>query len=148
MSEDTEEKLSIRELAFCWAYLQNGCNGRKAAQLLGSAKPCSAAMGANLLAKPHVKGYIEKHMRKFEEKMGISVEWKLRLLKETAEASYNGDAHPLGKVNATGVVNAIAEINKMDGDYAPTKNINATVTVNIEMQEKLERLVKIHDQDY
>lgn len=54
------------------------------------------------------------------EKLEISAEWKMQQLKELIEGCMNGQASE-AKLHPSGVIGAIAELNKMQGHYAPEK---------------------------
>ena len=57
---------------------------------------------------------LREHSRR---KYGATIDWKIKHLRETAT-----DAKAPGNYSAS--IGAIAELNKMAGDHAPTKNVN------------------------
>jgi phage terminase small subunit len=116
--------MTINMRLFCEHYISNNRNGVKAVRsAYGGNKSDNVchAMASENLRKPVIKKYIEARMKEVIDKVGVGVEWRLELLKKTAEASFDGRASKEGIVNTDGVVKTLAEINKMDGSYAATQ---------------------------
>lgn len=104
------------------------------------------SQGSKVLSRTQVKRYLAEKIAEAEEKVGITLEWKMRQLKECVERGLPVDS---SLVFPAAVINAIAEMNKMDGSYAPTKNLNWNVNTDIEKEDaEIIDLVKIYKRDY
>lgn len=123
--EKGDEELTIKQRLFCKAYLENGYNATQAAITAGYSEHTARSIATENMAKPAIKQYIDKVMQETEKKLDITREWKMKMLKETAEASFNGQTSEKGLVNPNGVVSCIAELNKMQGHYAKPENTSA-----------------------
>lgn len=138
MSND--KKLTAKQKLFCKAYLANGYNASQAALTAGYSKTAVGEIGHENLKKLQIKEYIAKRMDKIEEKLDITFEWKARMLKECADKCMQGEADKDGKVHPSGVIGAIAELNKMQGHYEPEKK---------EIYQKdISELINKHSKEY
>jgi len=79
-----------------------------------------------LMRNPHVQAEIAKMREKVNSKAVVSVDWIINRLKEHAECDDKDVS-----------IKAIAELNKMAGNYAPTKNINLNLDMTLETVEQL-----------
>lgn len=137
--------LTLKQRLFCEHYLSNGYNGTQAAKSAGYSKNCSDVIAGENLQKPCIKKYIGNRMKEVLEKAGAGIEWRVDMLKKTAELSMSGAAHKDGVVHPTGVVNSIAELNKMEGAYAPDKH---ALLVGEDKSGKVAELVGIYEKDH
>jgi hypothetical protein len=130
-----------KEKDFCQHYLTNGNIGYKAAEAAGFSKAYAPHAAARMLRNPHVLDYItrlsknsviefEKHDDHLGGKAKVSLaprgkmitrEWKLRKLKLIVDLCVPDLAARKEEINASGGLNAIAEINKMQGEYPAEK---------------------------
>jgi phage terminase small subunit len=131
--------LTLKQRLFCEHYLSNGKNGSEAARQAGYSKDTSGSIAAENLQKPQIVKYLKERMKEVIEKAGAGIDWRIEMLKKTAEGSFNGAASKDGLINAAGVVSSISELNKMDGSYAPSKS-----DVKIEVPD-LENVKEIAD---
>ncbi len=129
---------------FALAYLANGGSQKEAAITAGYAVKSAAEMGSQLMRDDRVREIIESQLRLTEEIEGANFAWKVKMLKEAAEKSQgkvevlklkDGEKEVIHAFNVTGVVSSIAELNKMHGDYAPTKTENKNLNANAEIQD-------------
>ena len=137
--------LTLMQRLFCEHYLSNGYNGTQAALSAGYSKNCPDVQAVENLAKPSIKKYIGNRMKEVLEKAGAGIEWRVDMLKKTAEASFNGEAHKEGVVNPAGVINAVAELNKMEGTYAAEKH---AVLVEEDKTGKVTDLLKEYEKEF
>lgn len=123
--------LTIKQRLFCDYYLSNGYNGTQAAKSAGYSQTegVCCSIGVENLGKPLIKKYIGARMKEAVEKVGVGVEWRLEMLKKIMGACMDGSASKDGVVTPEAAIKSIAEMNKMDGSYAPTQT-EAKVTVD------------------
>lgn len=114
--------LTLKQRLFCEHYVSNNGNGTQAAKSSGYSDETARYIAAENLSKPHIKKYIVSRMKDAIEKAGAGIDWRIDMLKKTAEGSFNGAASKDGVLNPSGVVNSISELNKMDGSYSPAKS--------------------------
>lgn len=128
--------LTTKQRKFCDLYVKTG-NGAQAAREAGYSENSDRVIASTLLTKANIKRYVGMKMQEAIEKVGVGKDWRLEMLKKTAEAAFNGQTNKDGVVDAQGVKSMVAEINKMAGDYAPvTSNVNVSET-NLEETEEI-----------
>lgn len=141
-------ELTAKEEAFAQAYVLGGCSDATAAwrkaHPLSKAKPETQHSKAYLmLKKGQVKARIKQLQKKAAEKsendFGVSVEWRLDMLKKIADAGYeqwhdqNGNAR---RENLAAARGAIQTINDMLGVALPgEKGKRKSFNVNLSIQD-------------
>ena len=80
-----------------------------------------------------------------EEQFDISFQEKAKALWETVLDCKVGKATKEGYVNASGLVSAISELNKMQGHYKKEKDIEQDID---EMKDTLKKLVELNKKEY
>lgn len=131
-----KRNLNERYLLFCKAYLAgNEFNATKAAIAAGFSKKTARQAGNRLLTNVDIQAYLKKEMDKLNNKLDITIEWKMQMLKDCAEKCMSGHATKEGFIHPSGLVGSLSELNKMQGHYAPEKSINANVTVDPDTEE-------------
>ena len=113
--------LTFKQRIFCDSYLKD-YNATRAACEAGYSKDSAYQIAAENLRKPLIKKYLEVRMNEAIEKAQVGLDWRLDILKQTAQACIEGRADKDACVDAKGVVSVISEINKMSGDYAATNS--------------------------
>ncbi len=115
--------LTLKQKKFCFEYLKLK-NAKQAALNAGF----NASYSVGLLNKPIIKGYIKYLMEKVEQQSMIDAAWKREQLKKIVDNCLNTESGPaLARQNEHSAIDpksalaAIAEMNKMDGTYAPEK---------------------------
>ena len=88
--------------------------------------PVSAKNPQRILQSDGVKQEIEEAQKKLRAKIAKDYEWKYNKLKRVIN-EYIPDEGELVKENVKTAITAIAELNKMTGDYAPDKRLQLTV---------------------
>lgn len=146
--------LTVRQLKFCQYYLQEEgdikSRVKTAAVAAGYSERCAWNSGNYILNQPHVQKFIRKHMKEIEKKVGDLLQWKTKKLVQITEICVPGDQTEgidPKDINATAAISAIAELNKMHGDYAPTKTINALLTADVD-KEQLDYLIEQHKREF
>lgn len=143
------QELTWRQKVFCRAYITNGMNATQAAITAGYSKDTAAEMGYENLNKPHIKAFIDKKMEQLEteleEKFNITFEEKAKLLWECAQDCKEGKATKEGYMNASGLVSAVAELNKMQGHYKDKEHVEEKLD---DMSKKLDELKAQYKKDY
>jgi phage terminase small subunit len=135
-------KLTVKQRLFCKAYLANGFNATQAALTAGYSEDSAQAIGSENLSKPLVKQFIDKRIKTMEEKLDITAEWKMKVLKDCIDGCMNGEASEK-KIHPSGVVSAVAELNKMQGHYAPEKS-----EIKHDIGHKTAELIQQYEKDF
>lgn len=135
--------LTAQQLAFCEAYLA-GESAQKSAILAGYNSPDRAA--SYLLRTKRIKDYLHKQQSRVVS-APITIEYKLDKLKTVVD-QFIPDSDL--KVNEVKVgISAIAELNRMQGHYAPDKSMNLNVNADAQAtKELIERLESEHKSEY
>ena len=139
--------LTQKQYDFVLNYIKNGFNGYQAAIDAGYTHSSAKVQASQMLSNPQVKQRIDKAYKEAETKiihqLGITYTWKMKRLKHVVEQYL-----PLDKdLKASDVkigLQALSEMNKMMGDYAPDKRLNLTVDAT---ESKMKEVRKIYD-DY
>lgn len=127
--------LTIKQKIFCENYVKHK-NGTRAAKEAGYSENAAKQIAAENMTKPAVRTYIEKRMADAIAKIGVTKDWRLELLRKTAEAAFKGETNKDGVVDFQGVKSMVSEINKMAGDYAPVvSNLNVSESNLSEVEE-------------
>jgi phage terminase small subunit len=120
--------LTQKQYNFCSSYIKNGFNAYQAAINAGYSHNYANVKAPMLLQHPIIKQRIEKAYTKAEDQLGMDWQWKLRKLKRVIDTFIPDDDTTKLNTFETGIaLKAIAELNKMHGDYAPDKRISMTV---------------------
>jgi hypothetical protein len=146
--QSKSKKLTPKEVKFCLNYLANGQNATHAYRDAGytAKNPGVARIGGfKTIRKPHIKQYINEHLKKVHEKLEITIEWKMKMLKECVERCAIGEADKDGKLHPSGLIGAIAELNKMQGHLAATKTDNTHIHG---FDDELTALIDKHSKEY
>jgi len=113
-----DEQLTDKQKIFIKAYLANGFNATQAALTAGYSNKHTDKIASELIRKTRVRAAIDAEINRVAKKLEITFEKKLNLLWECAQDCKAGAATKEGYVNASGLVSAVAELNKMQGHYA------------------------------
>ena len=125
---------------FCSAYIKNGFNAKQAALTAGYSHSYAHVKAIQLLDKPEIKARVESAYKMAERKLGLDWEWKLKKLKRIiTEIIPDDETSPIKLGAVREAIKAIAELNKMAGDYAPEKRLSMTVDAT---QHKLDEVKK------
>ncbi len=128
--------LTFKQRIFCNEYLKEK-NATRAALNAGYSKDSASTIGSENMQKPQVIKYLALKMNEAIEKIGVTRDWRLEMLKKGVELNFQGKADKDGCVDLKGLKGLINEINKMAGDHAvTTSNINVQ-TSNLEDAEKI-----------
>lgn len=93
--------MTVKQEAFCDNYIANGfCNATKAAIDAGYSKKTAGKIGSENLAKPEIKDYIKKHVKKYLTSRDRRAVKLLRLLEHASEF----DIRNLGSWTEEGVL--------------------------------------------
>jgi hypothetical protein len=145
VAENRKKELRPQEKAFCLNYLANPQNAAQSYVDAGYSPNGAKVSAHKMLQKPHIKEFIQAKFKKMEEKLEITAEWKMKMLRECVERCSSGDADKDGKLHPSGLIGAIAELNKMQGHLAPTKSEN---THKHGLDTELMELVDKYDKEY
>lgn len=155
--------LSTRRRKFCRAYLISGCDARQALRAAGyktTNDDGARKQVYQLFQSPGVKEYYSELVKRMEEREGLTLDFLYKTLREIIdicvpefkEDSATQEEKAARAVwiseNVSGCVKAIAEINKMQGNYAPAKtdNNNNNSNKNAEIED-IQALIKQFERD-
>lgn len=133
--------LTTMQYTFCTEYVKNGGNAYQAALTAGYGEHYALTQTKKIIQHPSVNERIQKAFAKVEDKLGVSFEWRVGKLKRIVDSVLGEDEVKLN--HAKVAISAIAEINKMYGDYAPEKRMNMTVNATL---DKLQEARKAYDE--
>ncbi len=125
--------LTPMQYTFCSTYIKNGFNAYQAAVHAGYSEKYALTQTKKLITNPLVKERITQAFAKVDDKLGVAFEWRVSKLKRIVNAIVPDDEHEEIKlVHGKVAIQALAEINKMYGDYAPEKRLNMTVNATLD----------------
>jgi phage terminase small subunit len=118
-----QDGMTLKQRLFCEHYLANGYNATQAVRDAGykCKKDVFRCIATENLSKPIIKQYLGERMKEAIEKVGVGIEYRLKVVKDVIGACMDGSASKDCVVYADGALKGVAELNKMTGDYAPTK---------------------------
>lgn len=141
------EKRIKKNRIFALEYLSNGGDATEAAIKAGYSAKTARVAGSRLLHDARVQSYMKKHVEKTEQAAGATFEWKVKTLMDVVDKCMKGEEDKDRLFKSQGVINAIAELNKMMGDYAPTKVESKSLTVTAPIEE-VQKIMDSYKKDY
>lgn len=140
----SKQTLTKMQFAFVNEYIKNGFNAYQAGLAAGYSPTYSKVRTGLLIKKPQVQEIISKAQDKAIDKLSIDWAWKVGKLKRVIEEFIPTDSNiDLNKDRVKVGLTALAELNKMHGDYAPDRRLNMTVNATL---EKLQDIRKTYDE--
>lgn len=137
----SKKTLTQKQNVFCLEYINNGFNAYKAAITAGYSSNYANVKAHGLLKHPTIKACIKRGYQKAEEKLDLTWEWKLNKLKRIIDTFIPDDeSESIFPNHARAAVMAIAEINKMQGDYAPDKKVSVSIDATRARLEEVKRV--------
>lgn len=146
------EKAIKKRRQFALEYMSRGGatvegSGPAAAIACGYSEKSAHVTSSRLLKDKRVQDFIRSHAQKVEKAAGASYEWKVLKLKEIVDLCMTGIQERDNFFKSTEVIAAIAELNKMAGDYAPTKVESKSLSVTAPLEE-VARIMNEFKRDY
>lgn len=138
--------LTIKQTKFCQNYSISPHNATQAAISAGYSPHIAKTIGHRLKTNPKIQKYLKSLQSDLENQMIVNYEWKLYKLKQIVEAFIDNkeDLSP-HKINSA--IQAISEMNKMQGHYSAEKHVNFNIKTDPDLQQ-LEDLIKQHGKGY
>lgn len=101
-----------------------------------------------VLKLPPVHQYISNQISASAERTGITIDWKMGMLKLIAVRCVSEDLDSEIKASlAQAAISAISELNKMQGHYAPNVNINQNLSEHVDrVRLEIKQHVKVYDE--
>lgn len=124
-----EGNLTEKQIKFCIALAENGGNAYQAAIKSGYSENYARIKAHKLARKPSIKERLAVAYQQAENDFDISFEWKIKKLKRIIDLVSDDLAQVVTPAQARAAIQAIAELNKMEGHLAPNKRLNLTVDV-------------------
>lgn len=129
-------------------YIKNGFNAYRAALKVGYSYNMAKDHSYELTRHPLIAKKIDRAVAKVEAKqvkeLSITWEWKLKKLKRVINEFIPDDKTiPLKKDDVKVGLAAIAEHNKMVGEYAPERRLSVNVDAT---KDKLKEAKKVYDE--
>lgn len=75
------------------------------------------------------------------DELDIDIKWKIRKLVNVILKCEEGENLKGGHMNPNAIISAVAELNKMQGDYSPDKSMNLHVDCEEEDKELLNKFM-------
>ena len=146
------EKAVKKRRQFALEYMSRGGatvegSGPAAAIACGYSSKTAHVASSRLLKDSRVQEFIKSHAQKVEKAAGASYEWKVQKLIETIEKCMAGMEDKDGLFRSNGVISAISELNKMAGDYAPTKTESKSLSVTAPIEE-VQKIMDSYKKEY
>lgn len=150
--ENTHEEMTPRQLIFCEAYLANGHCGSAAARAAGYK---SITASGTVLKQKGVIAYLDKRKNAVAIKYQVNYDYKIKKLAVVVEeylpTTESGAGIELEADKVRIAIEAIKELNKMQGDYAAEKRSNVNINVDIDIErgkQIMSTLVAEYSRDY
>lgn len=133
----TDDGLNARERRFCHDYLMGGLDVRKTCRKFGG----DIRTYQRYLSRDHVRAYLKKRVDEVEEEFKVSFSDKMKKLWLICDVCFPdwANTEDLKKLRPDAAIQAIKEMNRMRGDYAPEKHI-------VESQDDLKVVTDILDE--
>jgi phage terminase small subunit len=125
-TKERKAPLTKQERLFCENYLLEG-SGHAAALKAGYKGQATAS---RLLLKPHIREYIEKRQAHICSEYNVKFGEKIKKLMDIIDGLTPEEIKKIKPDAARVIIMAIAELNKMQGDYPAEKRVNANLNVN------------------
>jgi phage terminase small subunit len=130
------KKLTLQQQNFVKLFIQTS-NAKQSLIQAGFKCKHPDRYAHQLLKKPQIQELLEKTRSEVQKKTEVTFEWKVQKLQEIIDRSLNQhlqDDDGSGKklVLSDTAIKAIAELNKMQGHYAPEKRENLNVNTSLE----------------
>ena len=150
-----KKKLNPRERLVCKAYLENGYNKTQAMITAGFNPRSARTLATKVFAKDYIKEHLDEVMAAIERKLEVRIEDKLDLLWKVAQRAYGPTDEEVEKAKEgikteclfefqpNAVVNAVSELNKMQGHHHVEKKQEPAVD-----SQQLNELIKENEKDY
>lgn len=123
--------LNPKQQRFIDCYIENGGNATQALIQAGYTTRWPDRAAHILMKKPYIKRKLEEVREKMDSQIEATFVWKVRKLKKIVDTTTDEEI----------AIKAIAELNAMQGHYAPQKKMTVTADVDIiklrEMTEEL-----------
>ncbi len=114
----------------------------------GYSKNTAHTIGQENLTKPEIAEEINRAINQHLHNCGVTYEWCVSMLKQMAEKCISGDTLKDGAPNPSALVSAIQELNRMMGNHAPDKVINANVAMDARDMVTVRKMIKEYSKDY
>ncbi|WP_342220243.1 terminase small subunit [Rickettsiella endosymbiont of Miltochrista miniata] len=137
--------LTIRQTKFCQNYTLPPHNATQSAISAGYSYHIAKTIGSRLKTNPKIQDYLKTLQSDLESQMTVSYEWKLDKLKQIVEVFIDSKDLSPNKVNSA--IQAISEMNKMQGHYSAERHVNFNIKADPDLQQ-LEDLIKKHGKEY
>lgn len=137
--------LTQKQYNFTLNYIKNGFNAYQASLDAGYSQTFATVKSGQLITHPEIKKRIAKAYQAVEVKnhntLCMSITDKAKVLDRIIRAVVPLDETlPVDKEYMKDAIRAIAELNKMSGDYAPDKRLSVTVDATKERLREAKRV--------
>ncbi len=122
-------------------------NPTEAAINAGYAPHLAKAIAGKLIRKPAIQTFIKTLPALQKNQTTENYDWKLEKLKQIVTYFIPSENTNLEAKDVTVAIQAIGEMNKMQGHYAAEKQVNVNMNVDSDI-EKLKNLIKKYRKDY
>lgn len=138
-------ELTPRQIKLCHALLSSN-NLTQAALSAGYSPSSARTIGHRVRNNPQILAYFNPLQSQLAKRMKSTYEWKLKKLEQVLNEFMTDNKGLIPKKVST-ALQAIAEMNKMQGHYSAEKHVNVDVKADADF-EALNRLINQHAKDY
>jgi len=140
----SDKTLTELQYNFVLNYVKNGFNAYQAAINAGYAESVAKVEAHKILAKPQVREHLRRAYQRVEAKqlnvLCMTMQEKAKVLSRIIYDIVPKDKSQEPKrKHYDQAIKAIAELNKMSGDYAPDKRLSLTVDATKDKLEEVKR---------
>ncbi len=136
--------LTTQQEEFVINYIKNGYNAYNAALTAGYSKTFADTGAYKLVHHPIIQKRLTKALKRADNKLNMTFEWKMKKLKRIIDQYIPDDINVELKESQVKIgLQAMGELNKMQGDYAPDKRLSVTVDAT---KEKIIEAKKAYDE--
>ena len=137
--------LTQKQRSFVLNYISNGLNARQAALTAGYSDNVALIKGSKMTNHPLIRNEIEKAYNTIDRQRAelmLAVDERVRILSAIIYDIVPKDGSEPKREYYKDALKAIAELNKMSGDYAPDKRLSVTVDATKNKIRDVKRLYK------
>lgn len=144
--KDIKAVLSVRDINFLDALMKHNGNVSKAADEVGYNPKHGDVLAKRVFANPEAQVYITAQHEKTAAEFRWTYEEKMQTLKRITELAVPATAESIKDTLPGAAIQAIAESNKMQGDYSAEKRVNVNVNVDPDLQAVLDIVGKFENE--
>lgn len=133
-----KREMTQMQSKFAENYVKNGFNAYQAALDAGYSESSARVRSHTMLDKQPIRERLDNAFCRVEVDLAVGFKWRVEKLKRLIDEGIP-DEGEINQAHARLALAAIAEMNKMYGDYAPDKRLSVTVDATKEKLNEARR---------